>query len=76
MTGLRVLTPVLTEIEEVWRGEAPHFLAALLRRGSVLEDCEDAEWPEMIRDVDASGHWPGMTVTNISEQTLKAPRSR
>jgi peptide-methionine (S)-S-oxide reductase len=22
---------------------------------------------EMIRDVDASGHWPGKTVTNISE---------
>jgi hypothetical protein len=22
---------------------------------------------EMIRDVDASGHWPGRTVTNISE---------
>jgi peptide-methionine (S)-S-oxide reductase len=25
---------------------------------------------EMIRDVDASGHWPGQTVTNISEAVV------
>jgi peptide-methionine (S)-S-oxide reductase len=25
---------------------------------------------EMIRDVDASGHWPGKTVTNISESMV------
>jgi peptide-methionine (S)-S-oxide reductase len=25
---------------------------------------------EMIRDVDASGHWPGKTVTNISESAV------
>jgi peptide-methionine (S)-S-oxide reductase len=25
---------------------------------------------EMIRDVDASGHWPGKTVTNVSEAVV------
>ncbi len=35
-------TSALSDLGEVWRREAPHVLAALLRRGSTLEDCEDA----------------------------------
>jgi peptide-methionine (S)-S-oxide reductase len=33
-----------------------------------VEQRTEAE--EMIRDVDASGHWPGKTVTNISEAEM------
>ncbi|MGD9959553.1 RNA polymerase sigma factor [Nocardioides sp.] len=43
------------EIEEVWRREAPHVLAALLRRGSVLEDCEDAAQEALAA---AAAQWP------------------
>lgn len=31
-----------TLVGHVWRREAPHVLVALLRRGSALQDCEDA----------------------------------
>ena len=44
-----------TEIEDVWRREAPHVLAALLRRGSVLEDCEDAAQEALLA---AAEQWP------------------
>jgi len=30
------------ELEDVWRRESPHVLAALLRRDGDLADCEDA----------------------------------
>jgi RNA polymerase sigma factor (sigma-70 family) len=39
----------------VWRREAPHVLAALLRRGSVLEDCEDAAQEALLA---AAAQWP------------------
>ena len=39
-----------------------------------VEGCTSAEQrrvaEEMIRDVDASGHWPGKTVTKISESLV------
>ncbi len=43
------------EIGDVWRREAPHVLAALLRRGSVLEDCEDAAQEALLA---AADQWP------------------
>ncbi|MCW2794860.1 sigma factor, partial [Nocardioides sp.] len=39
----------------MWRREAPHVLAALLRRGSVLEDCEDAAQEALLA---AAEQWP------------------
>ena len=44
-----------TQIGDVWRREAPHVLAALLRRGAVLEDCEDAAQEALLA---ASEQWP------------------
>jgi RNA polymerase sigma factor (sigma-70 family) len=46
---------VPTEVGDVWRREAPHVLAALLRRGSVLEDCEDAAQEALLA---AAEQWP------------------
>ncbi|MBB2893773.1 RNA polymerase sigma factor [Flexivirga oryzae] len=45
-----------TRIEEVWRREAPHVLAALLRGGRPLADCEDAAQEAMVA---ALQQWPG-----------------
>lgn len=42
-------------IEDVWRREAPHVLAALLRRGAGLADCEDAAQEALVA---ASAQWP------------------
>jgi RNA polymerase sigma factor (sigma-70 family) len=42
-------------IEEVWRREAPHVLAALQRRGAALEDCEDAGQEALLA---AALQWP------------------
>lgn len=44
-----------TGIGDVWRREAPHVLAALLRRGSSLEDCEDAAQEALLA---AAEQWP------------------
>ena len=44
-----------TEIGHVWRREAPHVLAALLRRGSALSDCEDAAQEALLA---AAEQWP------------------
>lgn len=41
--------------EEVWRHEAPHVLAALLRRSSHFEDCEDAVQEALLA---AAKQWP------------------
>jgi RNA polymerase sigma factor (sigma-70 family) len=46
---------VSTEIGDVWRREAPHVLAALLRRGWGLEDCEDAAQEALLA---AAEQWP------------------
>jgi RNA polymerase sigma factor (sigma-70 family) len=43
------------EIGDVWRREAPHVLAALLRRGASLEDCEDAAQEALLA---AADQWP------------------
>jgi peptide-methionine (S)-S-oxide reductase len=43
-------------VGSLYRSEIFHFSA---------EQRKEAE--EMIRDVDASGHWPGRTVTKVSE---------
>ena len=40
----------------MWRREAPHVLAALLRRGDSLEDCEDAAQEALLA---AADQWPG-----------------
>ncbi len=42
-------------MQEVWRREAAHVLAALLRRGDALEDCEDAAQEACLA---ASLQWP------------------
>jgi predicted RNA polymerase sigma factor len=42
-------------IEDVWRREAPHVLAALQRRGAALEDCEDAGQEALLA---AALQWP------------------
>lgn len=42
-------------IGDVWGREAPYVLAALLRRGSVLEDCEDAAQEALLA---ADSQWP------------------
>ncbi|GAB3771889.1 RNA polymerase sigma factor (sigma-70 family) [Nocardioides ginsengisegetis] len=39
----------------MWRHEAPHVLAALLRRGPALEDCEDAAQEALVA---AAEQWP------------------
>lgn len=52
---MRVLTSVPGEIGDVWRREAPHVLAALLRRGAFLEDCEDAAQEALLA---AADQWP------------------
>ncbi len=39
----------------MWRREAPHVLAALLRRGDSLEDCEDAAQEALLA---AADQWP------------------
>lgn len=44
-----------TDIGDVWRREAPHVLAALLRRGSSLEECEDAAQEAILA---AAEQWP------------------
>ena len=41
--------------EDVWRREAPHVLAALLRRSGDFESCEDAVQEALIA---ASVQWP------------------
>lgn len=52
----------IVALEDVWRREAPHVLAALLRRGAALEDCEDAAQEALLA---ASTQWPsGGTPTN------------
>lgn len=43
-------------VEDVWRREAPHVLAALQRRGAALEDCEDAAQEALAA---AALQWPG-----------------
>ena len=43
------------EIEDVWRREAPHVLAALQRRGVALENCEDAAQEALLA---AAAQWP------------------
>ena len=50
-----LLTQVPGEIGDVWRREAPHVLAALLRRGAFLEDCEDAAQEALLA---AADQWP------------------
>ncbi|MDX6356181.1 MAG: hypothetical protein QOF98_3084 [Streptomyces sp.] len=44
-----------TAIGDVWRREAPHVLAALMRRGSTLADCEDAAQEALLA---AAEQWP------------------
>lgn len=41
--------------EDVWRPETPHVLAALLRRSSDFETCEDAVQEALLA---AAGQWP------------------
>jgi RNA polymerase sigma factor (sigma-70 family) len=43
-------------LEEVWRHESPHVLAALLRRHGDLADCEDAAQEALVA---AAEQWPG-----------------
>lgn len=42
-------------VEDVWRREAPHVLAALQRRGATFEDCEDAAQEALAA---AAVQWP------------------
>ena len=42
-------------LEDVWRREAPHVLAALLRRHGSFADCEDAVQEALL---DAAVQWP------------------
>ncbi|WP_313566842.1 sigma factor [Mobilicoccus sp.] len=42
-------------VEDVWRREAAHVLAALLRRGDSLDDCEDAAQEALAAALD---QWP------------------
>ena len=42
MAGRRGVLTARALVEEVWRRESPHLLAALLRRHGDLADCEDA----------------------------------
>lgn len=42
-------------VEDVWRRQAPHVLAALLRRHGDLGDCEDAAQEAAVA---AAGRWP------------------
>ena len=42
-------------IEDVWRRESPHVLAALLRRHGDLADCEDAAQEALEA---AAAQWP------------------
>lgn len=67
--------------EDVWRREAPHVLAALLRRGARLEDGEDAVQEALLA---ASVQWArdglpanprGWLVTVASRRLLDAQRS-
>ncbi len=44
-----------TELEDVWRRESPHVLAALLRRHGDYADCEDAAQEALTA---ASEQWP------------------
>lgn len=46
-------------VEEVWRREAGHVLAALLRRGDPLWDCEDAAQEALVA---ATQQWPAAGV--------------
>ncbi|HEU5000558.1 MAG TPA: sigma-70 family RNA polymerase sigma factor [Lapillicoccus sp.] len=46
---------VPAQLEEVWRRESPHVLAALLRRHGDLADCEDAAQDALIA---AAEQWP------------------
>lgn len=48
-------TPVAALLEEVWRAEAPHVIAALLRRTGDLASCEDAAQEALVA---ASRQWP------------------
>jgi RNA polymerase sigma factor (sigma-70 family) len=48
-------------VEDVWRREAPHVLAALQRRGATLEDCEDAAQEALAA---AAVQWPGESAPN------------
>jgi len=50
-----VTTGSTPRIEDVWRREAPYVLAALLRGGRALADCEDAAQDAMVA---ALQQWP------------------
>ncbi|MGA9747373.1 MAG: DUF6596 domain-containing protein [Nocardioides sp.] len=45
----------MTSLEDVWRRESPHVLAALLRRHADLADCEDAAQEALVAAVE---QWP------------------
>lgn len=45
----------MTHLEDVWRREAPHVLAALQRRGCSLPDAQDAAQDALL---DAMSQWP------------------
>lgn len=46
---------ILNRWEDVWRAETPHVLAALLRRSSDFESCEDAVQEALLA---AASQWP------------------
>ena len=68
-------------IEDVWRREAPHVLAALQRRRVALEDCEDAAQEALLA---AAVQWPrdglptnprGWLIRVASRRLIDAQRS-
>lgn len=68
-------------VEDVWRHEAPHVLAALQRRGAALEDCEDAAQEALAA---AAVQWPsdgaptnprGWLIRVASRRLIDAQRS-
>ena len=60
---------------QVHRADLAENIVGSLYRSEIF--CTSADQlrvaEEMIRDVDASGHWPGRTVTKISEATVFWP---
>ena len=60
---------------QVHRADLAEDIVGSLYRSEIF--CTSADQrrvaAEMIRDVDASGHWPGRTVTKISEATVFWP---
>ncbi|GAA1135444.1 RNA polymerase sigma factor [Ornithinicoccus hortensis] len=67
------MRPAQQAIEDVWRREAPHVLAALARRFGSFEDCEDAAQEAFLA---ATDQWPREGVPSDPKAWLVRVASR